>query len=136
MGKELHALGIAVRNHSVLSLEEASNLKSPERKISRHRTAISRGSLSLPAKLLFTSGVANEDDTYLDYGCGRGDDIKFLNELGIPAKGWDPYFNPDEDLLTKSDVFNLGFVLNVIETPEERIEVLKKAFSLANKSSV
>ena len=131
--KELHALGIAVRNHSVLSLEEASNLKSPERKISRHRTAISRGSLSLPAKLLFTSGVANEDDTYLDYGCGRGDDIKFLNELGIPAKGWDPYFTPDEDLLTKSDVVNLGFVLNVIERPEERIEVLKKAFSLANK---
>ena len=132
IGKRALCSRIAVRDHSVFSLEEASNLKSPERRISRHRTAISRS--SVPAsQITFHKWVANEDDTYLDYGCGRGDDIKFLNELGIPAKGWDPYFNPDEDLLTKSDVVNLGFVLNVIERPEEKIEVLKKAFSLANK---
>ena len=131
--RELHTLGIGIKDHTVFSLTEGSNLTAPKREVSRHRTAISRGSLSLPAKLLFKSGVANEGDTYLDYGCGRGDDIKFLNELGIPAKGWDPYFKPDENLLIKSDVVNLGFVLNVIESPEERIEVLKKAFNLANK---
>ncbi len=38
---------------------------------------------------------------------------------------------PEE--LIESEVVNLGFVLNVIENPEERIEVLNKSWSLAKR---
>jgi len=131
--EELKILGIRVEKHKVVPIEEPVSSIALGKEIVRHRTAISRNALSLPAKILFTGGIANEKDSYLDYGCGRGDDIKFLKELGVPASGWDPHFAPDEELLVKSDVVNLGFVLNVIENPEERIEVLKKAFKLAKK---
>ena len=83
---------------------------------------------------MFTSGLASEDNTFLDYGCGKGDDVKFLNELGINAKGWDPYFKPDNKNLIASDIVNLGFIINVIESPSERIEVLQKAYALAKVS--
>ena len=52
--------------------------------ISRHKTAIGRSALSLPAKLLFQSGLVNDSTYFLDYGCGRGDDVKFLSELNKP----------------------------------------------------
>ena len=101
--------------------------------VHRHKTAIGRPALSLPAKLLFQSGLVSDETSVLDYGCGRGDDVKFLNELGIPAIGWDPHFAPDSSLLTPHDIVNLGFVLNVIEDPKERITVLKNAYALADK---
>jgi len=101
--------------------------------VQRHKTAIGRPALSLPSKLLFQSGLATDETSLLDYGCGRGDDVKFLRELGIPAVGWDPYFVPDPALLVPHDIVNLGFVLNVIEDPEERKTVLTDAYALANK---
>ena len=130
---ELKTLGIRVEDHRVVPIDKPVSRNTLGKDIVRHRTAISRNALSLPAKILFTGGIANENDSYLDYGCGRGDDIKFLRELGVPASGWDPHFAPKEELLVKSDVVNLGFVLNVIENPEERLEVLKNAFRLAKK---
>lgn len=131
--EELRTLGIRVKNHRVVPIDKAPPASALKRDIIRHRTAISRNALSLPAKILFTGGISNESNSYLDYGCGRGDDIKFLSELGVPASGWDPYFAPEKELLVKSDVVNLGFVLNVIEDPAERIEVLKNAFRLTKK---
>ena len=67
--------------------------------VQRHKTAIGRPALSLPAKLLFQSGLVTDETSVLDYGCGRGDDVQFLKELGIPAVGWDPHFIPDPALL-------------------------------------
>jgi DNA phosphorothioation-associated putative methyltransferase len=99
--------------------------------IQRHKTAIGRAALSLPAKLLFQSGLVTDETSILDYGCGRGDDVKFLKELGIPAIGWDPHFAPDPALLVPHDIVNLGFVLNVIEDPAERKTVLNDAYALA-----
>ena len=99
----------------------------------RHRTAIGRSALSLPAKVLFQTGLANDEASFLDFGCGRGDDVKFLCELGVSALGWDPHFKPDPSLLKKSDIVNLGFVLNVIEDKQERIDVLKDAYELTEQ---
>lgn len=99
----------------------------------RHRTAIGRSALSLPVKVLFQTGLANDEASFLDFGCGRGDDVKFLCELGVSALGWDPHFNPDPSLLKKSDIVNLGFVLNVIEDKQERIDVLKDAYELTEQ---
>ena len=99
----------------------------------RYKTAIGRPALSLPAKLLFQSSLISDETSVLDYGCGRGDDVKFLKELGVPAVGWDPHFQPDTTLLGLHDVVNLGFVLNVIEDPQERKTVLSKAYALSEK---
>jgi DNA phosphorothioation-associated putative methyltransferase len=44
--------------------------------------------------------------------------------------GWDPHFAQDQPQIA-SDVVNLGFVVNVIEDPAERVEAIQRAFSLA-----
>jgi DNA phosphorothioation-associated putative methyltransferase len=103
---------------------------SEHKKVDRHKTAITRAALSAPMYLLFTSGLIRHDSTVLDYGCGQGDDVRALKSDGFAAEGWDPHFRPDPSSLKKSQVTNLGFVLNVIEEPEERAEALKRAFSL------
>ena len=98
----------------------------------RHKTAMSRGKLSRPMTLLLESGLVEKNTSVFDYGCGRGDDLKLLRTMGFEASGWDPNYAPDSKLI-ESDVVNLGFVLNVIEKPTERVEVLRKAFSLARE---
>ena len=70
--------------------------------------------------------------TFFDYGCGRGGDLKRLHQTGVPVSGWDPAFFPDEDR-TPADVVNLGYVVNVIEDPDERAVALRAAWELAQK---
>lgn len=69
----------------------------------------------------------------LDYGCGRGQDAKRLEQMGVLAHGWDPFFAPDTPL-QEHDVVTLTYVLNVIEDPAERRETLSRAWSLASKA--
>lgn len=90
----------------------------------------------------------------LDYGCGLGDDVRTLRRKRISAAGWDPfprrkvrvgrlpitrlemvqralyYGEGLERSLAKSDIVNLGYVLNVIEDPVERAKTLRRAWSL------
>jgi len=98
--------------------------------IARHRTALSRRSLSRPVALSIDSGVLTPERTILDFGCGRGTDVRHLQALGYQCKGWDPAFFPDAER-QPADVVNLGYVVNVIERAEERAEVLRTAWSLA-----
>lgn len=98
--------------------------------ICRHLTALTRTTLSAPVQLLQRHGFLSSGQTFFDYGCGRGGDINALRDAGVPSAGWDPYFRANEPL-READVVNLGFVVNVIEDPAERIEALVKAFSLA-----
>ena len=70
--------------------------------------------------------------SFLDYGCGRGDDLRLLREIGIKGNGWDPFWRP-EGTKTAFTVVNLGFVLNVIESPKERAAVLRDAWNLTLK---
>jgi len=60
----------------------------------RHRTAIARSALSMPARHAVLDGVVREDFRVLDYGCGRGHDVHHLKTMGIDAQGWDPVFAP------------------------------------------
>ena len=55
-----------------------------------------------------------------------------LSSAGIQVSGWDPHYAPGTKL-EEADVINLGFVLNVIEEPSERIEAIQAAFSLARR---
>ena len=100
--------------------------------IERHRTAIDRNQLSQPMQVLARHNYLNGDWSVLDYGSGKGDDLRELEAHGLDASGWDPAHNP-EGLLVNSDIVNLGFVLNVIEEKEERIDCLKRAWSYADK---
>ncbi|MCC5815335.1 MAG: DNA phosphorothioation-associated putative methyltransferase [Leptospira sp.] len=100
-------------------------------KIHRHRTAIRRKDFSQSFKALERHGFLDGNHSVFDYGCGLGDDIKALEELGITALGWDPVFRKETEFI-KTDIVNLGFVLNVIEDPEERVSTLQNAFSLSS----
>lgn len=70
-----------------------------------------------------------------DYGCGRGEDVEFLKGMGFQSSGWDPvHFNVGHP--KPADVINLGYVINVIEIPQERSDTLKKAYDLARRALI
>ncbi|MDD9989846.1 MAG: DNA phosphorothioation-associated putative methyltransferase [Spirochaetaceae bacterium] len=96
------------------------------------RTAIRRNSLSRPVALALDDGLIKQGRTFFDYGCGRADDLRRLHKLGFSVSGWDPAFFPDEER-SPADVVNLGYVVNVIEDPAERVVVLRAAWELARK---
>ena len=124
--ERLSELNVKVKDFDLISIEP------PDPTIPRHKTAISRYSFSKPIKKLLEHNLITNITSVFDYGCGRGDDIRLLTLGGYKAEGWDPYFTPDNKKIS-SDVVNLGFVLNVIESEEERVRVLKDAFGLTKK---
>ena len=122
---------LGYEGHDLIELASSSNKPAslePEL-VERHRTAIKRYDLSKPVKLLIKHALLKEGRSFFDYGCGRGMDIEGLESLGYNVGGWDPAFQPDGDKVS-AEVVNLGYVLNVIEQPAERVEALKEAFKL------
>jgi DNA phosphorothioation-associated putative methyltransferase len=101
--------------------------------VSRHKTALVRRDLSQPVQLLLTNGVLDRSRSFFDYGCGQGTDLEALTLSGFEAFGWDPHHFPN-GRRELADVVNLGFVLNVIEDPFERLETLKSAWSFTKKA--
>jgi DNA phosphorothioation-associated putative methyltransferase len=104
----------------------------PPSQIERHKTAIRRKDFSLAVKCLLRDGLLGPGRTFFDYGCGRGEDIDLLAAQGVTASGWDPAFRPDAPR-TPAEIVNLGYVLNVIEDPQERAAVLASAWGLATR---
>ena len=100
--------------------------------VARHLTALTRYGLSAPVQALARFGFLDGSKTVFDYGCGRGDDLRGLRDHNIEATGWDPHFLPD-GVKQPAHIINLGFVINVIENIDERIEALRGAYSLANE---
>ena len=58
--------------------------------------------------------------------------MRTLSGLGYDCVGWDPAYRPDGEL-RPSEVVNLGYVVNVIEDPGERVETLRAAWRLASR---
>ena len=54
----------------------------PPVEIARHRTAIARNRLSAPMQSLVRHDFVGPGTTVLDYGCGQGDDVRALVEVG------------------------------------------------------
>lgn len=100
--------------------------------VQRHKTAIDRHKLSQPMQILARHDYLSGDYSILDYGCGKGDDLRELEAHGIDICGWDPVYNPEGNIVN-SDIVNLGFVINVIEDMEERESTLKHAWAHAEK---
>jgi DNA phosphorothioation-associated putative methyltransferase len=102
------------------------------RAVARHLTALVRSGFSAPIQALARYGLINDHTEVFDYGCGRGDDVRGLVANGITARGWDPHYAPNEPKRT-ADIVNLGFVINVIEDFDERVEAARCAFALTKK---
>ncbi len=129
----LLARGLAIEDYVLLEVAPRlhnTQTCSPPVVVQRHRTAITRYTFSKPVKSLLEFGVLKPELTFFDYGCGHGTDVESLRSMGFQARGWDPAFASSEPKIF-SDIVNLGFVLNVIEDPAERADVLAEAWSLA-----
>ncbi len=100
--------------------------------IERHKAAIIRRELSRPVRLALEAELFTEETTFFDYGCGYGEDVKFLSDRGYASSGWDPYYCPDNPRVT-ADIVNLGYIINVIEDTQERREALLKAWELTQR---
>ena len=102
---------------------------------SRPKTAISRTDYSRPIRIALADGLIGPTTTVFDFGCGLGDDVRFLGSRGIQSWGWDPAHRPD-GVMAPAQIVNLGYVVNVIEDAEERVECLKQAWSFAERTLV
>ena len=100
--------------------------------ISRHLTALSRSNLSAPMQCLARHGYLDGSLSVFDYGCGKGDDIRNLRANDITVSGWDPHYAPDQPKQA-ADIVNIGFVINVIENYQERLEALLGAYALTRQ---
>lgn len=101
----------------------------------RERTAISRAALSMPARQSLIDGVLRAGLSVLDYGSGRGHDVARLRAMGFNASGWDPYY-AEERTPQSADCVLLIYVLNVIESVEERVAALRQAWTLTRGTLV
>jgi DNA phosphorothioation-associated putative methyltransferase len=112
--------------------EEAYFTPTPITSVARHLTALSRSNLSAPMQCLARHGFLDGSFSIFDYGCGKGDDIRNLRVNSIPAAGWDPHYAPGQPK-HPADIVNLGFVINVIENYQERLDALLGAYELTRQ---
>ena len=103
------------------------------------RTAMTRSKPSLPIRTLVKRGYLVKEASVFDYGHGKGRDMIWLREQGYTVDGWDPYHKPPEGFLGEGfahvyqsgiiyDWVCLGYVLNVIDDPGYRIDILKDIY--------
>jgi DNA phosphorothioation-associated putative methyltransferase len=120
---------LGFKGHRLVETEVTASSASapPKKKIHRHKTALVRREISKPVKTLLELGQLRRGESFFDYGCGHGGDVLAIEKLGHPSSGWDPVHAPDGPKQT-ADVVNLGFVLNVIEDPAERVEAVLDAW--------
>ena len=83
-----------------------------------HLTAISRRTLSAPMRHLNSLALIPSTSKSLDYGCGRGFDA---DQLGMDK--FDPHYF-DQVMSSGYDVVTCNYVLNVIESENERRAVV------------
>ena len=102
--------------------------------IKRGNTAISRQKMSRPMKKMYESGKF-DNKRVLDYGCGKGFDVEYLKERKIDIQGYEPFASDKYLQLPegKFDIITNNYVLNVIEDPIERKNLVEKMKNLADE---
>lgn len=128
---KLRRLGLRLEGHRIVEAKDSASVVD-DAEVHRHRTALQRYSLSAPMQALWRHGLLQTRSVF-DYGCGRGDDVRLLEQLGVDATGWDPHYSASKPKRA-ADVVNLGYVINVIEDLRERRDALRAAYELARKT--
>lgn len=104
------------------------------------RTVPGRRGPSVVARFVTETGFAKliSARRILDYGCGKGIDIPYYQNLGFDAVGYDPYppFGFSDKPNGKFDIVVNAFVLNVLADANERVSVLVKASKYLMKTGV
>ena len=124
--------GIHLIDHRVACPVDSPAAKKQTILIERHKAALKRSELSRPVRIAVEADLFSQGTTFFDYGCGCGEDIKQIANLGYVSSGWDPYYRPDAEQKS-ADIVNLGYILNVIEDIAERRQSLIKAWSLTSR---
>ena len=101
----------------------------------RRKTAISRIDYSRPVRIALADGLIGPTTTVFDFGCGLGDDVRHLGLRGIQSWGWDPSHRRN-GAMTPAQIVNLGYVVNVIDDVDERVECLMQAWSFAERALI
>jgi len=128
--KRLQKSEVIINGHQIIS--KTTNDKRLHYRIQRHRAAIVRSGLSKPVRCALEAGLFDENTTFFDYGCGHGTDYKIIQKQGFTSAGWDPHYFPNNHI-QPADIVNLGYVINVIENPDERRTTLLNAWNLTQK---
>jgi diadenosine tetraphosphate (Ap4A) HIT family hydrolase len=95
-----------------------------------HLTVKDRKIPSLPVRLLFERNLLIGD--ILDFGCGLGKDVEFMQKNNFNAIGYDPFYNPVYPN-KKFDTIICFYVLNIL-LPEEQTQVLMSISELLKPS--
>lgn len=90
------------------------------RNLHSHLTVKDRQTPSFPTRHLLAQGLIQ--GRVLDFGCGLGTDVNFLQGRGIEVSGYDPYYAPAPPT-GRFDTILCHYVLNVL-LPEEQAQVL------------
>lgn len=100
-------------------------------------TAIHRKNISAPLKKILDLNILDFNQEILDYGCGHGYDLTYLQKLGYKATGYDKFIkthsNDDYQKYTY-DIIYCFYVLNTIEDEKERIEAISNIIKSLNKN--
>lgn len=96
-----------------------------------HRTAISRSKHSKPTEFLLSNLKLAPRSRVLDFGCGYGVDVRWLELSGYDVVGYDSYeqFGFSTMPTGDFDLVLMIYVVNIIPTETERKEALRKAWS-------
>ena len=91
------------------------------------RTAMSRTRPSLPARIAVE--LREPTDIFFDWGCGRGKDREYFEEMRCEVGSWDPHFKPlPHPNAIPPGYYNFvtcTFVLNTLQEKEERLQCLQ-----------
>ncbi|MEM8830993.1 MAG: DNA phosphorothioation-associated putative methyltransferase [Cyanobacteria bacterium P01_G01_bin.19] len=124
--------GITFEDHRVVCPINSPLAKKQTVLIERHKAALKRSELSRPVRTAIEAGIFREGYSFFDYGCGHGEDVRCIAELGYQSSGWDPFYRPEGEIQS-ADVVNLGYIINVIEDIAERRQTLIDAWKLTEK---
>ena len=94
-------------------------------------TAIARKDASKPLRDALGQKWITPGQTVLDFGCGRGADVRWLRDNGYDAEGFDAHaaFGWHQRLGGHFDVVLMIYVVNVLGTVDARSDALADAWS-------